>query len=126
MLKNGLRRDLEWLLNTRRNSAPPAAMRQLNRSVFVFGLPELTGYALDAPADRARLLRDLNTSIQMFEPRLRAVRIVPLQEERVSHALRFRIEGLLLTDPAPEPVSFDTVLELSSGEYQVKEEAHEG
>jgi predicted component of type VI protein secretion system len=34
--------------------------------------------------------------------------------------LRFRIEGLARIDPAPEQVTFDTVLELTSGEYQVK------
>jgi type VI secretion system protein ImpF len=34
--------------------------------------------------------------------------------------LRFQIEGLLDMDPAPERISFDTVLQLSSGEYQVK------
>jgi len=34
--------------------------------------------------------------------------------------LRFQIQGLLRIDPAPERVTFDTVLELTSGEYQVK------
>jgi type VI secretion system protein ImpF len=34
--------------------------------------------------------------------------------------LRFQIEGLLIMDPAPEHISFDTVLQLASGEYQVK------
>jgi predicted component of type VI protein secretion system len=33
--------------------------------------------------------------------------------------LHFQIEGMLRTDPAPERIVFDTVLELSSGEYQV-------
>ena len=37
-------------------------------------------------------------------------------------ALRFVIEGLLCMDPAPEPVRFDTVLELSKGQYEVKGE----
>jgi len=40
--------------------------------------------------------------------------------------LRFQIEGLLLMDPAPELISFDTVLQLSSGEYQVKGEQSAG
>ena len=34
--------------------------------------------------------------------------------------LRFQIEALLKMDPAPEQVLFDTVLQLNSGEYQVK------
>jgi type VI secretion system protein ImpF len=36
------------------------------------------------------------------------------------HVMRFQIEGLLDMDPSPEHISFDTLLQLSSGEYQVK------
>jgi type VI secretion system protein ImpF len=36
--------------------------------------------------------------------------------------LRFQIEALLKMDPAPEQVLFDTLLQLNSGEYQVKGE----
>jgi len=43
-----------------------------------------------------------------------------------SRVLRFQIEGLLLKDPAPEQVSFDTVLQLANGEYQVKGERSAG
>ena len=126
LLKTSLKRDLEWLLNTRSVAAPPASLRELNRSVFVYGMPDFAAYTLASPANRAKLLRDLEAAIETFEPRLGAVNIVALEDERLSHAMRFRIEGLLLIHPAPEPVSFDTVLELSSGEYQIKGEAHEG
>jgi type VI secretion system protein ImpF len=37
-----------------------------------------------------------------------------------TRTLRFRIEGMLVMDPAPEHVSFDTVLELTSGGYEVR------
>lgn len=121
-LKQSLRRDLEWLLNTRSTRLPRTDLRELNRSVFVYGMPELSAYALDSAADRARLLNALGQAIERFEPRLCRVAISPLENETHSHALRFRIEGWLRTEAALEPVSFDTVLELSSGEYQVKGE----
>ena len=35
--------------------------------------------------------------------------------------LRFQIEGVLRLEPVPEHVTFDTMLELTSGEYEVKE-----
>jgi type VI secretion system protein ImpF len=120
LLKSSLRRDLEWLLNARRVAEAPAALRELNRSVFVYGLPDFSAYSLASSADRARLLADLESSVRLFEPRLDEVRVVPLEDERLSHAVRFRIEALLLVEPSPEQVSFDTVLELSSGAYQVK------
>jgi type VI secretion system protein ImpF len=49
------------------------------------------------------------------------VRIVPLETVAgATRTLRFRIEGMLVMDPAPEHVSFDTVLELTSGGYEVR------
>jgi type VI secretion system protein ImpF len=40
--------------------------------------------------------------------------------------LRFAIEGLLAIDPMPEHVSFDTVLEITDGEYHVRGEPGAG
>jgi type VI secretion system protein ImpF len=73
-----------------------------------------------ATADRAKLLRLLAGAIKLFEPRLLNVRIVPLESNAVGiQELRFRIEGLLAMDPSPEPVSFDTVVELRSSTCRV-------
>jgi type VI secretion system protein ImpF len=36
--------------------------------------------------------------------------------------VHFQIEGMLQMDPSPEQVSFDTTLQLSSGEYQIRGE----
>lgn len=121
-LKDGVVRDLEWLLNTRRIAVPPdESLKELNRSVYTFGLPDFTAYSLNSPKDRAKLVRFLQATVKVFEPRLANVRVVPLDEGTPgARTLRFRIEGLLLMDPAPEHVSFDTVLELTSGEYEVR------
>jgi type VI secretion system protein ImpF len=43
-----------------------------------------------------------------------------------SRMLKFVIDAFLKVDPAPEHVSFDTVLELTSGEYQVKGDSRAG
>jgi type VI secretion system protein ImpF len=73
------------------------------------------------------LLRSLQASIRLSEPRLKNVQVVPVKSDvRATRALRFRIEGLLAIDPVPERVSFDTVLELTSSEYSVKGDADEG
>jgi type VI secretion system protein ImpF len=40
--------------------------------------------------------------------------------EVTDRRLRFHIEGQMRLDPAPEEISFDTVLELTSGEYRMK------
>ena len=35
--------------------------------------------------------------------------------------LRFKVEAFLNVEPTPEPVVFDTVLELGSGDFQINE-----
>jgi type VI secretion system protein ImpF len=37
-----------------------------------------------------------------------------------TRTFRFRIEALLMMDPAPEHISFDTVLQLTTNQYEVQ------
>ena len=117
LLKSAVRRDLEWLLNTRRIfPEPDESLKEVNRSLYMYGLPDFSTYTMASSADQTKLLRHLLTAIKLFEPRLANVRIVPLENSTIGfQEFRLRIEGLLLMDPAPEPVSFDTVIELRSG-----------
>lgn len=126
LLKEGVRRDLEWLLNTRRIVIPPEeSLRELNTSVYVYGLPDFTAMNMSSAKDQAKLLRSLQSVVKLFEPRLANVRILPIQTSEISiRMLRFRIEGLLRMDPAPEHISFDTVMDLTTDTYQVLGEAN--
>lgn len=127
-LKASLRRDLEWLLNTRRTPLPASSeFVQVEQSLYNFGLPDVTSLSWDSSRDRSRLARMLEETLATFEPRITALKVVPLESSQGSqHVLRFQIQGLLDMDPAPEHISFDTVLQLSSGEYQVKGEPSAG
>jgi type VI secretion system protein ImpF len=121
-LKASLRRDLEWLLNTRRTpEAVGAEFPELEHSLYNFGLPDITSLSWDSARDRARLGRVIEQTLDVFEPRLKRIKVLILEASPgAQHVMRFQIEGLLDMDPAPELISFDTVLQLSSGEYQVK------
>ena len=119
-LKDSVRRDLEWLLNTRRTPAePPLRAKELWRSSYCYGLPDLTGLSLTSSEAHTELARILETAISSFEPRLRNVTATPQGSSPGSRRLRFQIEALLLTEPAPARICFDTTLELTSGEYEV-------
>ena len=124
LLKASLRRDLEWLLNTRRIPEPvPEGCEQLESSLYSFGLPDVTSLNYEVAADRNHLARMLERTIALFEPRLERLKVNALEPvPGATHVLRFQIEGLLMMDPAPELISFDTVLQLASGEYHVKGE----
>jgi type VI secretion system protein ImpF len=120
-LKAAVKRDMEWLLNSRRT--PEAVGDELplaRRSVFNFGLPDITSIVLQSATDRARLLRMIEEVVSTYEPRLQDTKVFLDEVAPGSRMLRFSIEGLLRVDPAPERVSFDTLLELSSGTYEVK------
>jgi len=123
-LKDSVRRDLEWLLNSRRTPIePPDSAKELWQSVYCFGLPDTTGLALRSTDDRKRLGTVVEIAIAAFEPRLQNVKVSVPAATPSARIVHFQIEALLRMEPAPERVFFDTKLEISSGEYQVEGEA---
>ena len=120
--KVGVQRDLEWLLNTRRTpTAAPVELTELSRSVYNYGVPDITSLSSDSPQARAQLLRDVEATLVTFEPRLTNVQISMVEQEGEAHRreLRFVVEATLRLDPTPEQVVFDTVLHFSSGQIEV-------
>lgn len=128
VMRNAVRRDLEWLLNSRSVAfEPDEALREVNRSLYVYGLPDFSSYAAVSAADQAKLLREILGAIKLFEPRLADVRIVPVEVPGSGlKEFKLRIEALLRMDPSPEPVSFDTVIELKSGVCRISGGANAG
>jgi type VI secretion system protein ImpF len=121
-LKVAVRRDLEWLLNTRR--ADTALPPQVTRSVFSYGLPERSSGTEDRGQVMQEMARRMETAIAIFEPRLAGVKVtLSPHQDTTSRRVDLIIEGLLRIDPSPEHVSFDTSLELTNGEYHVKGDA---
>jgi type VI secretion system protein ImpF len=117
LLKNAVRRDLEWLLNSRRICDPPdEGLKELNRSAYTYGLPDLSSLTMAASGDRNKLVRQILATINLFEPRLANVRLVVVETpDSAKKDVRLRVEAMLRMDPVPEPISFDTVIELKSG-----------
>src|SRR3954454_10199898 len=76
LLKAAVRRDLEWLLNTRRIvEMPDEGLKEVNKSVYVYGLPDLSALTMDTTGDRNKLVKQILATIAMFEPRLTNVRL---------------------------------------------------
>jgi type VI secretion system protein ImpF len=118
-----VKRDLEWLLNT--TCAPieiPEACEELKRSLLFYGLPDISSIALHDVGDEQKLLRSLEVAIGIFEPRLAHARVTSKEAfHTAQQSITFHVEAVLLIDPAPERISFDTVLEITKGAYSVKE-----
>lgn len=127
-LKSAVRRDLEWLLNAREPvQPPPEGAAQLEKSVYCYGLPDLCSLNLASTRNRSDLARLMEGMIAIYEPRLIGTKVsLAASAPGPMPQLHFVIEGLLAIDPMPEHISFDTVLDVSGGEYRVRGEPGAG
>lgn len=121
-LKQSVRRDLEWLLNTRHTADKvPEGLEELNKSLAIYGLPDFTGLSSKNNDDRKSLIRDVETALRIFEPRFMNLKVILEEINSVERGVKFRIQATLRVEPTPEPVVFDTILQVGSGGFEVKE-----
>lgn len=119
-VKAAVKRDLEWLLNTKCTLDEAELPPHLQTSLLTFGLPDFTHSSLTSSQDQARLRSAVEESIRRFEPRLTSVAVTLVEGRAFDRSLKFRIDALLRVDPAPEPVSYDSVLQLPSKSFRVQ------
>ena len=122
-LKAAVKRDLEWLLNSRQIvGGIPEELKETSHSLAAFGLPDFTGVSLKNVGEQAFVRRTIERAISLFEPRLEDVLVLLIPGEGGEQVMRFRIDARLKVEPAPEPVTFDTLLQLDNGQYVVKDQ----
>ena len=124
-MASAVRRDLEELLNTvSPHHQFPEQYPETQNSVVTYGLPDLASVESLTGEQRATLAALIRQAVERFEPRLKRVRVNVLKAEAdlVRGAIKFRLEARLTVDPAPE-VSFDTVLNVGTGKYEVSKTA---
>jgi type VI secretion system protein ImpF len=122
LFKQAVKRDLEWLLNSRQVAGGISPdLEEVANSVAAYGLPDFTTASADNPEDRNKMRRVIEETISIFEPRLRDVSVTVEPTSKTDRSLHFRIDANLVVDPAPEPITFDTTLELVNGEYKINE-----
>jgi type VI secretion system protein ImpF len=119
-LRNNVRRDLEALLNShRRCRSPPAEMEELPRSLLEYGVPDFLTMNAGAGSAREQFRALLEETIRRFEPRFKMVKVTLVDDNPLDRTMRFRIEALMYAEPAPERVSFDSLLDPSSQSISV-------
>lgn len=121
-LKQNVRRDLENLLNTRRRCKSwPENLGELELSLVNYGIPDLTAAALGTSGAREEFCQVFEMTIKRFEPRFVRVVVEMLgNADPLDRTLRFRINAMLRAEPAPEPVVFDSSLQPTTGNVEVK------
>jgi type VI secretion system protein ImpF len=119
-LRDNIKRNLEWLLNTRR---PPIVSIEdyplARQTVIYYGLFDLYSLNLSSGDDQLRLRQMIAEMIERSEPRLREVQIRLEEGDRQRKRLLFRIGAHMQMKPLPEKIVFDTILDLTTGKYRV-------
>ena len=125
-LREVVKRDLAWLLNTCHLAATEdlSECPEVARSVLNFGVPDLTGVSLNS-IDVGALERMVRQAIVDFEPRIMrdTVRVQAFiaADQMNRNALTFQIEGDLWAEPAPVPIVLQSNFDLESGVVVVQE-----
>jgi type VI secretion system protein ImpF len=125
--KEGVVRDLRWLLNASAripvqgtNELGLGDYPEAHRSVLNFGTRQLSG--LVAP-DLEEFERQLGDAIQLFEPRfLRHSLKIKAKAER--HIISFELHAELWAEPVSEQLFLRTTLDIETGQSAVGENAN--
>ena len=121
MYRDSMKRDLEWLLNTRKPVLPELESYPLTAaSVLNYGLQDLHSFDGSAGREQNALTLAIEKCIRTFEPRIVQPHVFLTRTDMLSRSLRFHIEGQIVYETMEEEIKFDTVLEMISGEYEVK------
>lgn len=121
MYRESLKRDMEWLLNTRQPVIPALESYPATAaSVLNFGLPDIRGFDGSAGKEQNALTTALEKCIRIFEPRIIRPRVYLTRSDLLNRSLRFHIEGQIRYENMDEEIKFDTLLDPISGEYEVK------
>jgi type VI secretion system protein ImpF len=122
-LRNSVRRDLEALLNARRRwRSWPTRLAQLATSPIGYGIPDFASGAFSDAQRREDLRIEIEATIRRFEPRFISVRVQLVETpEHLETTLRLRIEAVLHAEPAPEAVTFDTLVDPTTDDVVVRQ-----
>jgi type VI secretion system protein ImpF len=122
-LRQSVRRELEALLNARRRWKSPAReLTELPGSPVGYGIPDFAAGVFNNQGERDRLRLEIEATIRRFEPRFLSVRVHLIDDEqRLDAALRLRIEAVLHAEPAPEQVTFDTIVDTVNDNVRIRD-----
>jgi type VI secretion system lysozyme-like protein len=119
VLEKSITRNVEMLLNTRREeSLIPPEFEETAASIVNFGVPDLAKCgSLRSGPEQNRLCRWIEEAIRIFEPRLCNVAVRVLDRENVNPVLRFRVEAK--AEFTEQRMSFELGLKRDNGQLAV-------
>ncbi len=124
-LRECIKRDLSWLLNTGNLSDVEDLSEYplVAESVLNYGMPDLTGITATS-TDVHAIERRLRQTILLYEPRILKNRLrvrVSTTDEMSQNALRFEIECDMWAEPVPERLYLKTEVDMETGNFWVSD-----
>jgi type VI secretion system protein ImpF len=120
-IKDSVRSNLTWVLNSRRCLIElPAGRNHLQSSLLAYGLPDFTHVSVGTTEERELLRAAIESAIRRCEPRLTRVVVSRPEADPSGEKLRFQADAILNVKPAPEAVTFDSVLLVPSRTFQMR------
>jgi type VI secretion system protein ImpF len=121
-LRQSVRKELEALLNARRRwRSPPTEFARLPASPLGYGIPDFAAGVFNNQGERDRLRLEIEATIRRFEPRFLSVRVhLADDDQRLDASLRLRIEAVLHAEPAPEQVTFDSIVDTVNDNVRIR------
>jgi type VI secretion system lysozyme-like protein len=118
-IEGAITRDLEMLLNTRREEfLVPPEFEQTAASIVNFGVPDLAKCGnLRFGPEQAKLCRWIEEAIRNFEPRLHNVAVRVVDRENVTPVLHFRVEAK--AEFTSQKIAFDLGLKRDIGKLAI-------
>lgn len=125
-IKASIRRDLECLLNTRLYRKPlPEKFSELGVSLVNYGLPDFSVIQLGSDEGKEEFRVKVQDIIEKYEPRFRQV-YVELEQagEDYERTLYMKISAVLMIEPDPIPLLFDSRVKTIDKAVHLREVNH--
>lgn len=129
-LREGVLRDLAWLLNTTRlftryDTELEALYKDAANSVINYGMPDISGISLSG-MDLNHLESSIRQAIWEFEPRIMResvkVRAISTNQSGINYnKIMFEIEGDMWAQPYPERLYLKTELDMEGAAFKLTE-----
>jgi type VI secretion system protein ImpF len=121
--REGVLRDLIWLLNAKAHTAQDGLedFGEAARSVLNFGTRDLCGM-ISSSLDLATLQQEIAEALRRLEPRINPNSLVVNavgSSDKYPNGIAIEIRGDLWAYPAPEQLYIRTEIDLDTGKYTV-------
>ena len=122
-LRNSIIRDIETLLNSRRQwQLETNSLKELNKSILSYGLPDFFYHFSNIEEAKLRICRQIKHCIQTFEPRLSKVHVESEEETLTDERLvSIKISALINTNFAMESFVVNTHINSVDLSFSIEE-----